>query len=534
MTTVALYARVSSKNQEQNNTIKSQIAELKHRIAVDRHELLDEYIFIDSARSGFTLKREGLKNLCNKVAEGKINKIYIHSLDRLSRDLIHQRILIDEFKEARVEVIFSNHKVDNTPESDLMTDMQGAFGTFVIKQTVERSRRGKRHRAKEGRVSVINIVPFGYKRIKHVDRDKTRVKINEEEAKIVRQIFIWIGQERISTREVIRRLRDRSIRTRKGKDVWSPATILNILKNTAYKGEMAFGKLKRVKRRGRKKVSVSRTDEESWIYIPVPKIVDEELFNKVQKQLDENRKKARIQKEGGKEKYLLQTLVVCQNCGYAYSGAQSGGGKKKHSYYRCSGALHITNGKEKCKNKLVRADMLEIAILEKVKDLLKNPEMIKKEYQRRISENKNNESPEEKFARRENQIKGRIKELMEDYYSQENAGEKRYISEEEFKQTMRKMKEHLQEIEEEKKKAVDRNAVETGINRIISSIKNFYSSIKPNLEQLDWGAKRGIIKALIGQIDIGRDQVEIRFQVEEPAEDGKIFNLYHCTDCEDK
>ncbi|WP_259348735.1 hypothetical protein [Wolbachia pipientis] len=173
--------------------------------------------------------------------------------------------------------------------------------------------------------------------------------------------------------------------------------------------------------------------------------------------------------------------------------------------------------------------MLEIAVWEKVKDVLKNPEMIKKEYQRRVLENKNDESSEKKFARRENQIKEGIEKLMEDYYSQENAGEKGYISEEEFKQTMRKMKERLQGIEEEKKKVVDQKAVEKGISLIINSIKNFYSSVKSNLEQLDWQTKRGIIKALIGQINIGCDQVEVGFQIEEPAQDGGILNLYHCT-----
>ncbi|MDE5057346.1 hypothetical protein OZD61_00790, partial [Wolbachia endosymbiont of Drosophila bocki] len=147
----------------------------------------------------------------------------------------------------------------------------------------------------------------------------------------------------------------------------------------------------------------------------------------------------------------------------------------------------------------------------------------------RFLENKNDESSEKKFARRENQIKEGIEKLMEDYYSQENAGEKGYISEEEFKQTMRKMKERLQGIEEEKKKVVDQKAVEKGISLIINSIKNFYSSVKSNLEQLDWQTKRGIIKALIGQINIGCDQVEVRFQIEEPAQDGGILNLYHCT-----
>ncbi len=52
MTTVALYARVSSKSQAQNNTIESQIAELKHRISADKHELLNEYEFKDDGLSG--------------------------------------------------------------------------------------------------------------------------------------------------------------------------------------------------------------------------------------------------------------------------------------------------------------------------------------------------------------------------------------------------------------------------------------------------------------------------------------------------
>ncbi|GFY79760.1 hypothetical protein TNIN_54121 [Trichonephila inaurata madagascariensis] len=79
------------------------------------------------------------------------------------------------------------------------------------------------------------------------------------------------------------------------------------------------------------------------------------------------------------------------------------------------------------------------------------------------------------------------------------------------------MKERLKGIEEEKKKVVDQKAVEKGMNLIINSIKSLYSSVKSNLEQLDWRTKRGIIKALIEQINIGRDQVEVAFRIEEPA-----------------
>ncbi|MDE5061121.1 MULTISPECIES: recombinase zinc ribbon domain-containing protein [Wolbachia] len=241
-----------------------------------------------------------------------------------------------------------------------------------------------------------------------------------------------------------------------------------------------------------------------------------------------------MQREGGKKKYLLQGLVVCQNCGYAYSGAQCGVEGKKFSYYRCSSTIRITDGREKCTNKLVRTDMLETAIWEKVKNLLKNPEIIKNEYHRRIAENKNDESSDKKFARRENQIKQGIEKLMEDYYSQENVGDKGYISEEEFKQTMKRMRERLRGIEEEKKKVVDQKAIEKGMNLIINSIKSLYSSVKSNLEQLDWQTKRGIIKALVERIQIGYDQVEVAFRIEEPAQDGEIFNLQHCTGRHDK
>ncbi|MGL9732289.1 MAG: recombinase family protein [Wolbachia sp.] len=87
---------------------------------------------------------------------------------------------------------------------------------------------------------------------------------------------MWIGEERVSIREVILRLRDRSIRTRSGKKVWRPIVICKMLRNSVYIGQAAFGKLKRVKRRrkNKQKVSIYRTDKDSCIYIPVPKIVD--------------------------------------------------------------------------------------------------------------------------------------------------------------------------------------------------------------------------------------------------------------------
>lgn len=105
MVTVRLYARVSSGRQAQEGTIASQIAAIENQISIDGHKLLNEYKFIDN---GSNIIRPGLEKLRDKIAEGSIDKVYIHSPDRLSRKYAYQMVLLEEFKKLGVEVIFFN------------------------------------------------------------------------------------------------------------------------------------------------------------------------------------------------------------------------------------------------------------------------------------------------------------------------------------------------------------------------------------------------------------------------------------------
>jgi len=115
MTSAALYARVSSEKQAQENTIASQIAALKNRIIDDGFSLLEEHQFIDNGYSGSNLVRPALEKLRDQVAFGIIDKIYIHSPDRLSRKYAYQMILIEEFERNGVEVIFLNFQKSKCP-----------------------------------------------------------------------------------------------------------------------------------------------------------------------------------------------------------------------------------------------------------------------------------------------------------------------------------------------------------------------------------------------------------------------------------
>ena len=117
---VAMYARVSSEQQNEANTIQSQIADLRARITAQGLTLLPEQEFVDNGYSGATLIRPALERLRDVVAAGGIDQLYVHCPDRLARNYAHQVLLLEEFLRAGVEVVFLNREVGQTPEDQLL------------------------------------------------------------------------------------------------------------------------------------------------------------------------------------------------------------------------------------------------------------------------------------------------------------------------------------------------------------------------------------------------------------------------------
>ena len=149
----------------------------------------------------------------------------------------------------------------------------------------------ERHAARQGAVSVLSGAPYGYRYVgKRNGGGVARYEILEDEARIVRRIFAWIGRERISIGETCRRLQQEGIRTRSGKPAWDRSTVWGILRNPAYAGAAAFGKTRigpmpvrlRPVRGGseqpRRAHGVYDVAPGEWISVPVPPLVDEELL----------------------------------------------------------------------------------------------------------------------------------------------------------------------------------------------------------------------------------------------------------------
>jgi DNA invertase Pin-like site-specific DNA recombinase len=121
--------------------------------------------FVDDGISGATLVRPALDRLRDLVAVGAIDRIYVHSPDRLARNYAYQVLLLDEWRRANVELIFLNRPLGQSPEDDLLLQMQGIIAEYERAKFMERSRRGKRHAAQSGSLSVMSGAPFGYRYI---------------------------------------------------------------------------------------------------------------------------------------------------------------------------------------------------------------------------------------------------------------------------------------------------------------------------------------------------------------------------------
>lgn len=538
---VGLYARVSSEQQAQAQTISSQLDALHERIKKDGGILSPAHEFVDNGYSGSLLTRPGLERLRDAVAFGELDRIYVYSPDRLARKYAYQVMLVDEFERAGVKLVFINRKIGESPEDELLLQMQGMIAEYERAQMLERSRRGKRHKAQKGSVNVLSGAPFGYEYIKAIDGGgEARYEVNEEKAEIVRNIFNWVGRERLSIGDVKRRLESKEIPSPTGKSWWDRTTIWGILKNPAYKGKAAFGKTRagelrprlREQKGGSMQPRSGRSTydvlSEEWLSIPVPSLVSDELFSSVESQLEENRKRSRQGKRGAK--YLLQGLLVCDCCGHSYYGKLLSPSARKnkprsYAYYRCIGSdAYRFGGERLCYNKQVRTDRLEQVVWQEVGHLLEDPKRLESEYQNRLKKiqegdrNTNLEVLEKQLSK----IRKGISRLIDSYADG-------YLEKEEFEPRIQRFRSRLKTLESQVQEIQEQNQQRGDLERVIGQLEEFSSKVREGLDKLDWHGQRELIRTLVKRVEIGKERVNVVFRIAEgPLPGGEDPFLQDC------
>jgi len=201
----ALYARVSTDRQEKEATIESQIDEIKTRVEQDGNILPNQNYFIDDGWTSELLARPALDQLRSDIKEGKIEILYVYDLGRLTRVFAKQLLLIEEIKNAGVELI-SLHDINaKTYEEELQQRIFSIFHDYERIKIAERMRRGKLYKARNG-ILINGSAKYGWNYVKKTETTPAHYEINQEEAKAVRLICDWFGNERASIYEIIRRI----------------------------------------------------------------------------------------------------------------------------------------------------------------------------------------------------------------------------------------------------------------------------------------------------------------------------------------
>jgi site-specific DNA recombinase len=111
-------------------SLASQVAALRERVAADGLPLPAALQCVDEGYSGATLVRPALERLRDLVAAGAVDRLYVHSPDRLARQYAYQVLLVDEFQRAGVEVILLNRALGQSPEDDLLLQVQGMMAEY--------------------------------------------------------------------------------------------------------------------------------------------------------------------------------------------------------------------------------------------------------------------------------------------------------------------------------------------------------------------------------------------------------------------
>jgi site-specific DNA recombinase len=359
----AIYCRISHEDQSAFS-LPSQQEGCDGELLAAGYEPSGEFVFIDNGGLSTELDRPALAALREAVAAGVVKAVAIHSPDRLSRKVVHQLLLMEEFQKKGVEVLFVDAPSDNSPEGRMMLTMKAMFSEYEREKIRERTARGSRRRAKEGKIN--SRPPFGY-----LTTENGLLIPHAERADTVRRIFKLIVEGK-ACGEVAELLNRDGAPAPLGTR-WIRGTVLQIVRRDAYAtGKLAWGKTTATepKRRRKpprpgkdKKTSFKMRPASEWLHIDIPAIIDPTTFESAQRAIAANRKS-----NGGRpsQTYLLTGLLRCR-CGAAVCGSYSHG----YPYYKCCGVNPVT-GKRACGERSIRLDVLEPQIWGDVVGTLSN------------------------------------------------------------------------------------------------------------------------------------------------------------------
>lgn len=504
------YVRESPSLAENENTKDSQISALVEKIKTDNNIFIGGYV--DNGWAGDLLARPDLDRLRDDASQSKFDVLYIFDRSRLARKYWLQELVVEELEEKSIEVVFIQEPQAHTDEEKVLQGIKGVFFEYERAKIRERTRRGRLHLAKQGKL-VGHEAPFGYRYVRPDHNKEERwYEILEEEAKVIHMIFKWVGNEGCSLTEVRRRLHEKQIKTRNGnKTIWSNSTLSRLLRRTDYIGKSFYNKTlsvvpqnprnngyKRMKKTGR----IYKPQEE-WLPIAVPSIVDDDLFYRTQEQLKNN---AFFSKRNQKFPYLLSGLLFC-GCG---CGARmAGDGQGKYRYYRSTDRIKKFPEKRTCTALSVPVGKIEKLVWNKIVEFLNNPRLVLKQLK----------DIENKKIKEHEQLKNsfldmekRVEKINIEEERIATAFRKGFLTLEQLNIQMKDIGKQKEQIKQDEKVALAQPSnTDTQLNP--ETIKSYCKIIQKKLPKTNFSERQELLRLFINKVIVKGKKVNIQGEI---------------------
>lgn len=485
MIKVASYCRVSTDKDDQVNSFETQKAYFREYIRQNPDWVLYE-IYADEGISGTsTKKRTQFNRMMNAAYEGKFQMIVTKEVSRFSRNILDTISYTRELRDMGIGVIFATDRINTLkPESEMIL-------SYIAAQSQEESRRtsarvvwGQTRQMEKGIVFGQSLLGYDVK--------NGRISINPEGAEIVRLIFHKYAMEQVCTSEIARLLTREGYRTYRGSSIWKSNTVIKILKNEKYVGELVQKKTytpdflsheKKINKGAVPLITISNHHEP---------IISREVWTLAQERLRMNNKHTTGER-GHSNRYVFSGKIKCGQCGSSFVG-RSKYLKDGTKLRRWSCGTVVNEGKAGCDiGKLVRDDDAMQMLKSAIQALNMDADAVVRNVTELalaavLAEKKETRDDPERIRQKLDRVQQKKEAVMDAYFSQEISKEDMISFTERYNQQLSNLRIRLREAQNRMDNKQDYAALRTQIQSEIREILNgetenevFYKNILESL-----------------------------------------------------
>lgn len=459
------YARVSTEQEKQLNSLKNQVEHFDEMIKSNPNwEYVDSYI--DEGITGTsTKKRDAFMKMLDDAKKGKFDLIITKEISRFSRNTLDSIKYTRELLDYGVAVLFVNDNINTAlPDAELRLTIMASMAQDEIRRLSERVKFGMNEAIKNGHILGNNLL-YGYRK----DKENNKLYIIEEESRVVKRLFALYGIENYSLNKIAKLFNSEGIKTVQNKK-WCIATLSRMLKNPKYKGYYCGKKSEVIDYMSKK---VAKFKESDWVIYKdielIPPIVDENLWNKVNKKLNKKVTNNVVEKNI----YSLSSKIYCGNDLEVFYPRKTCRSNNEITWL-CS--KYLKHGKKSCKSPNIRESEIYYIFKKVLKylkiDLKETISLLCPLYNNTTKDNNS-----KKILLEKEKLMKKKEKILE-------LNVEGILSNKEFKELNSKYNMALEELEKKKKEQIEENDYKKHIKEIIASKKSFEKLIDLLLEKI--------------------------------------------------